>query len=225
MISMMDAQLGALTAKLKELGLEDNTIVIFSSDNGPSTDRGGVDGEFFNSSGGLRGRKGSLYEGGIREPMIVRWPGKVAPGSQTDFPSAQYDILPTLSEIAGVSPPEPYDGVSLLPTLLGRPADQKPHDYLYWEFPGSGGSQAVQRGDWKIVRTKVNGNPATPWELYNIKSDERETTDLAGKHPDIVSEMAPLARQAHWQPIISEWEFIDPKKPIDPDRLSGAGGE
>lgn len=221
MISMVDADLGRIMAKLQELGLDENTLVIFSSDNGPSSDIGGVDGKFFNSSGGLRGHKGSLYEGGIREPMIARWPGHIAPGTTTDLPSAQYDVMATFCDLTGVSGPELNDGISFLPTLLGKADAQKRHKYLYWEFPGKGGSQAVSKENWKIVRRKVNGDPNTAWELYDLKSDPLEKNNVAAEHPGLVKEMAGYAEEAHWTPVYREWEFIDPKRERNSDRMGG----
>jgi len=186
-------------------------MILFSSDNGPSTDRGGVDGEFFNSAGGLRGLKGSLYEGGIREPMIAWWPGHVKAGAVTELPSAQYDVAATLCDLTGTSMTEMTDGISFLPTLLGRPDEQKMHDYLYWEFPAKNGSQAVTQGDWKIVRFQINNNPDTPWELYNLKNDPAESHNLAAKHPARVARMAAMAKEAHWQPQVREFEFLHSK--------------
>jgi arylsulfatase A-like enzyme len=209
MITMMDAQLGAVMEKLKELGLDENTLIVFSSDNGPTFDVGGVDTDFFNSTAGLRGRKASVYEGGIREPMIARWPGKIKPGSQTDFMSAQYDFMPTVCEITGTTATQPMDGFSLLPTLLGQPAKQT-HDYFYWEFPEHGGQQALIRGDWKIVKQNMRKQPDAKWELYNLKDDPNESKDVAAAHPDIAQQLDKLTREAHWHPIITDWEFVDP---------------
>lgn len=210
MITMMDAQLGAVMDKVKELGLDENTIIMFSSDNGPTFDVGGVDTDFFNSSGGLRGRKASVYEGGIREPMIARWPGKIKPGSTTDLLSAQYDVLPTLCEILGVTPEKPVDGISFLPTLLGKTADQKTHKWFYWEFPERGGQQAVRNGEWKAVKQNMRKHPDTKWELYNLKDDPAESNNIAAQHPEVINEIDAIAKEAHWHPIVTDWEFVDP---------------
>ncbi|MEK6238599.1 MAG: arylsulfatase [Planctomycetales bacterium] len=144
MVSHMDRDVGKIMDLLEKLGLDENTLVMFTSDNGPTYDRlGGSDSEFFQSAASFRGLKGSLYEGGIRVPLVARWPGKIAPGSKTDHLSAFWDTAPTLAEIAGCKPPQNVDGISFAPTLLGKPGQQKPRDFLYWEFPSYGGQQAV----------------------------------------------------------------------------------
>ncbi len=214
MISQLDAEVGMLMDKLKELGLDENTLIMFSSDNGPTFNVAGVDTEFFNSAGDLRGRKGDVYEGGIRVPTLARWPGKIAPGSVTDHRSAQYDFLPTVADLLNVELPEPVDGISYLPTLLGKDG-QKNHDYMYWEFPERGGKQAVTRMPWKIVKTNMRKNPDAAWELYNLESDPGEKSNVAHQHPDIVKELDALAREAHWHPQTKEWEFVDPKFETD----------
>jgi len=211
MISMLDADVGKIMSSLRELGIDDNTIVMFSSDNGPTTDIGGVDTQFFNSTAGLRGRKRDLYEGGIRMPMLARWPGHIKPGMITDHVSAQYDVLPTIAELLDLELEPPYDGISFLPTLLGKPAEQKQHDYLYWELNEKGGSVAVTRWPWKAIRTGVVENINAPWQLYNLESDPEEKSDVAGQHPDIIKELDAAAKEAHWHPANREFEFIDPK--------------
>jgi arylsulfatase len=178
MITLMDKDIGRILDLVSELGLDEDTLVVFTSDNGPSW-VGGVDFEFFGSQGGLRGRKAQLWEGGIRVPTIARWTGKIDPGTVTDFPSGFQDWLPTLTEVAGARTPPGLDGVSLLPTLLGRPGQQEGHDYLYWEYLGG---QAVRMGDWKGIRL----SPDEPIQLYDLAADRAETTDVAGEHPDIV---------------------------------------
>ena len=145
--------------------------------------------DFFNSTGPLRGIKRDLYEGGIRVPMIARWPGKIAPGTVTDHPSAFWDVVPTLCELAGAAPPEETDGISFVPTLLGQTAKQKAHEFLYWEFSPQGGKQAVRMGDWKGVRLNLQKNPKAPFELYNLKDDLGETNNVAAAHPDVVAQM------------------------------------
>ena len=165
MITRMDADIGRLMDKLKELKIEDNTVVFFSSDNGPHKE-GGVDPKFFQSAGPLRGIKRDLYEGGIRVPLIVRWPGKIKPGTVNDQPWAFWDFLPTAAEIAQAKVPEKLDGLSMLPTLLGKPQTNR-HDFLYWEFHERGFQQAVRMGDWKAVRPQAGA----PLELYNLKPD------------------------------------------------------
>lgn len=188
MITRMDREIGRIMSLLKELGLDGNTLIIFSSDNGP-TFNGGTDSEFFRSTGTLRGLKTMLYEGGIRIPMVARWPGKIKPGRVTDHVSAFWDWLPTLAGLLGVRSYGDTDGISLLPTLLGNPEKQKNHDYLYWEYNGK---QAVRRGEWKAYRKNVG----SPIELYNLKDDIAEQNDVAGQRPDIVREMADIMKTA-----------------------------
>lgn len=199
MISHMDRDIGMILDTIKAKGLEDNTVVLFSSDNGPTYDRlGGSDSDFFVSSANFKGLKGSLYEGGIRVPLIVRWPGKVKPGSVSDHPAVFYDLMPTFAQIAGVKTPEGIDGISLVPELLGQ--DQPEHDYLYWEFRAYGGQQAVRMGDWKAIRQNMM-RPRQPnagkLELYNLKDDPSESKDVAGEHPEIVAKAEAAMKEAH----------------------------
>ena len=180
MITRMDADVGRLIAKLRELGIDDKTIVFFTSDNGPHLE-GGVDPQFFRSSGPLQGAKRSLHEGGIREPMLVRWPGKIAPGRTSDLPWAFWDVLPTLAELAGAKAPAGLDGISVVPTLLDR-GDQPRHEFMYWEFHEGPSQQAVRMGDWKAIRKR----PGVALELYDLRRDPAERTDVAAEHPEIV---------------------------------------
>jgi len=185
MITRMDRDVGRLMEKLVELGIDDDTLVIFTSDNGPHRE-GGADPDFFDSSGPLRGIKRDLYEGGIRVPMIARWPGKVRPGSVTDHLSAFWDFLPTATEMAGTEHPAGIDGISYLPTLLGDGDRQRGHEYLYWEFhEGKATKQAVRAGNWKAVRLRPSG----PIELYDLARDIGENDDIAAGHPDVVEKM------------------------------------
>jgi arylsulfatase A-like enzyme len=183
MITRMDADCGRLLAKLKELGLDEQTIVFFTSDNGPHKE-GGSDPAYFQSSGPLRGFKRSLHDGGIRIPMLVRWPGRVQPGTVSHLPWAFWDFLPTAAELAGAAPPQALDGISVVPTLLGR-GTQKEHEFLYWEFHEGGSQQAVRMGPWKAVR---------PWggaiQLYDLRTDLAESRDVAAAHPDVVAKIA-----------------------------------
>jgi arylsulfatase A-like enzyme len=195
MITRMDGDIGRLMAKLKALGIDENTFVFFSSDNGPHKE-GGADPEFFNSSGPLRGYKRALYEGGIRVPTIARWPGKIEAGSVTDHVSAFWDFLPTCCELVGIKSPEGIDGVSMVPTLLGRDSKQKKHEFLYWEFHEQGKRQAVRMGDWKGVRQDVAKNPDGPIELYNLKDDIGEQHNIAGRHPEVVAKIEQLMKSA-----------------------------
>jgi arylsulfatase A len=179
MVTRMDKAVGRITALLRDLGLADNTLVIFTSDNGP-TFAGGSDPAFFESAGPLRGLKGSVYEGGIRVPFIARWPGRTKPASESDHISAFWDFLPTCAELLGVDPPQGLDGLSLLPTLLGRSGQQTQHEYLYWELDGQ---QAVRMGDWKALRLK----PKQRTQLFDLRADLGEQKDVADRHPDFVA--------------------------------------
>ncbi len=196
MITRMDRDIGRLMNLLWELGLEQDTIVFFSSDNGPHREGGG-DPDFFDSNGPLRGIKRDLYEGGIRVPMIVRWPGKIKAGRVSNQVWAFWDFLPTAAEIAGTRPPSGIDGISMLPAMLdGR---QRDHEYLYWEFHERGFSQAVRFGKWKAVRLGKD----KPIEIYDLESDIGETHDLAENRPDLVHKAAEIMESArtpseHW---------------------------
>jgi arylsulfatase A len=192
MIARMDRDVGRLMELLKRKGLDENTLVFFTSDNGPTLLKG-LDVKSFGSAGGLRGLKEDVYEGGIRVPMIARWPGKIAPGSTSDLPAAFWDVMPTLLELAGAPAAEKIDGVSFLPTILGRPG-QKSHEYLYWEFPAKIGQQAVRLGDWKGVRVNLKKKPDAPVELYDLKTDPGETKDVASSHPEIVTRISEIMK-------------------------------
>ncbi len=195
MVSRLDRDVGRIMELLREMGLDENTIVMFSSDNGPHKE-GGADPDFFESNGPLVGIKRDLYEGGVRVPMIARWPGRISPGSVTNHVSAFWDVLPTCAELAGLAAPEGIDGISFVPTLRGR-SRQRRHNYLYWEFYEQGGKQAVRRGDWKAVRLNVRRDPENPLELYNLARDIGETTNVADEYPDIVAEIAAIMNTAH----------------------------
>ncbi|AQT67342.1 Arylsulfatase [Anaerohalosphaera lusitana] len=194
MVTRMDSDVGRLMALLKELDIDDDTIVMFSSDNGAHTE-GGNDWRFFDSNGPFRGIKRDLYEGGIRVPMIARWPGKIEAGSVSDHISAFWDILPTCAQLAGVDAPPNIDGLSFVPELIGKP--QKKHEYLYWEFPVWGGRQAVRMGKWKAVRLNVKKNPEAPIELYNLNKDIGEQNNVADQHLEIVAKMKEIMEKAH----------------------------
>lgn len=197
MITHMDRGIGEIAALLNELGLEKNTIVLFTSDNGPAYDRlGGSDSGFFKSAGPFRGYKGSLYEGGIRVPMIARWPGKIAPGTTNRHLSAFWDILPTFCDLAGTQPPEGIDGISFVPALLG--VTQKQHEYLYWEFPAYGGQQAVRMGEWKAIRTELKRkNSISSLQLYNLNEDIGEKKDVSSNNPEILVKIREILTSAH----------------------------
>jgi arylsulfatase A-like enzyme len=193
MITRMDGHIGQLVDQLKQLGLDENTLILFTSDNGPHKE-GGADPTFHKSSGPLRGIKRDLYEGGIRVPMIARWPGKIKAGTTSSMPSAFWDVLPTLAEVAGAESPKNLDGKSIVPTLTGQ--TQQPHEFLYWEFHERGFQQAVRTGDWKGVRHGTD----QPLELYDLKSDIGETTDVAAKHPDVVKKIEQYLATARTEP-------------------------
>jgi len=205
MITRMDRDLGRIFMLLKQIGLDDNTLILFSSDNGPTYNRlGGSDSEFFASAGPLSGLKGSVYEGGIRVPMLARWPGKIRPDQVSDLPVAFCDVLPTLVEAAGAKMPPKTDGISFLPTLLGR-GEQKKHEFLLWEFYGYGGQQAVRMGPWKGIRLNCHKDPKGPIKLYNLQDDLAEKNDLADQHPDIVERIAAIMVREHSDSAI--WQF------------------
>ena len=210
MITYLDDQVGIIMKKIKQLGLDDNTIIMFSSDNG-ATFTGGVDTEFFNSAGGLKGYKMDVYEGGIRVPFIVRWPGKIKANTVTDHLSVQYDIMPTIAALTGKKIIN-TDGISLLPIFLGKENEQKKHSFLYFEYPENGGQVAVRMGDWKGVRRDIRNNPQSPWELYDLSNDRFEKNNQSSLSPMIMKEIESIANREHTHPHILEWEFIDPKK-------------
>ena len=192
MITRMDADIGRLFALLQKLGLDERTLVCFSSDNGPHQE-GGNDPKFFHANGGLRGIKRDLYEGGIRVPFIARWPGKIAPGTTAAQVGHFSDVLPTLAEVSGATPPAGIDGISLAPTLLGHPEQQAKRESLYWEFHEGATEQAVLLdGHWKGVRLK----PGAALELYDLATDRAETTDLAPAQPEIVARIEAILRTA-----------------------------
>lgn len=206
MISYLDEQVGELIVELKELGLYENTLIIFTSDNGP-TYAGGVDPDFYKSAAPFQGEygrgKGFLYEGGIRVPMIASWPGVIETGSESSHVSAFQDVLPTLSELTGATPPA-NDGISFLPTLKGE--IQKEHPFLYWEFPAYKGQQAVRFGDWKAVRQRMhNGNLTI--ELYDLANDPREENDLADAQPQEVARAREIMERAHIPSLVERFRF------------------
>lgn len=210
MITYLDDQVGIVMNKIKELGLDDNTIIMFSSDNG-ATFNGGVDTKFFNSVAGLRGLKMDLYEGGIRVPFIARWPGKIPAGKTSDLVSVQFDLLATLAELTKQTIPNKTDGISFLAELTGNTALQKKHDDIYFEYPEKGGQIAIRMGDWKGVKINVRKNPKADWQLFNLKADRNETTNIASQHPGLIRRLDAIQEKEHQHSHIREWEFIDPK--------------
>ena len=194
MISMLDADVGKILAFLKASGLAENTLVIFSSDNGPHQE--GVDPAFFESNGPLKGIKRDMYDGGIRVPMIAWWPGRIETGTTSGFPCAFFDMMPTFAELAGASIPDHWqpDGISIVPTLMGKP--QPSHDYLYWEFTGGQAhqkAQVVRSGDWKLIHWLTDGN----WELFNVRQDLNEDKNLFAQNPELVKRLQGYMQEAH----------------------------
>lgn len=204
MIHMADRYMGEILALLKALGLDENTIVVFSGDNGGQAyfrDAEHPRGVFEPNGMTFRGGKGNLLEGGLRVPYFVRWPGKIEAGAVTDHLCSFADVMPTLAEACGAKAPKGIDGLSFLPTLLGR-ADQKQHDYLYWEY---GGQVAVRKGEWKAYKPSKK-----PWELYDLSKDSREENDLAKTQPDRLRELVAHAEASHTPPRVGS--YVDPSK-------------
>lgn len=193
MITRMDRDIGHILKLLEELGIDENTIILFSSDNGAS-DEGGQCLEFFNSTGSLRGKKGDLYEGGINSPFIARWKGKIEAGSESCLISAFSDFLPTACDVSGVDIPENIDGLSMIPTLLGKESQQKQHKYLYWEWRTL---QAIRVGKWKFFymnSTKLNEKPI--YELYDLESDPAEQNNVVADYPELIEKFKPYLNEA-----------------------------
>ncbi len=195
MIVLLDDQVGEIVAKTEALGIADRTLIIFTSDNGAHKE-GGADPDFFNSNGPFRGYKRDLYEGGVHVPMIAYWPGTVAARKTSRHISAFWDMVPTFTELAGVEPPKNSDGISMVPTLLGKGSQPK-HKYLYWEFPACGGRIAVRSGKWKGVRNNVINQPNSPMELYDLKKDSGEQNNVADKYPEVVERIMAIMEEAH----------------------------
>jgi arylsulfatase A-like enzyme len=208
MVSRIDRYVGQLLDTMKDLALDDNTIVFFCSDNGTATpiwnDKG-----YFQSAGPFRGHKTNMYEGGIRTPMIARWKGRIKPGTVSNLPWYFADIFPTFADLAGAPIPAGLDGISVLPTLLGK-GTQKKHDYLYWELPKYNKAdgtfvdevpmQAVRMGNWKAVRPK----PGAPLELYDLAKDIGEKTDVAAKFPAVLKKMEEICKTARTAPRVQK---------------------
>ncbi len=208
MISRMDTHVGRILAVLDELDLREETLVIFSSDNGPTFLRS-VDTELFDSSGPLRGGKGEVYEGGIRVPMIARWPGHIAPGSTSDKVTAFWDVIPTIAQVLGIETPSDLDGASFLSTLRGTGISM-PESGMYWEYHGHGlnGAQATRMGDWKGVRLGGHKDVDAPIELYNLASDIGEQRDIASHHPDVVAQIRQIM-DSRSPSHIERWNFAE----------------
>ncbi len=201
MITYLDKGVGKILEKLKKLGLDENTLVIFTSDNG-----GDAPGSFYSECNQpFRGHKRDLYEGGIRVPFIARWPGKIPPGKETNHVSAFWDFMPTACELAGVESPTNTDGISYLPSLLGR--SQPKHNHLYFEFHEQGGKQALIKDNWKLIRLNVNNMELSSLELYNLDTDPGEQKNLAALMPEKVAELLPMFQQNH---VESSWFELVP---------------
>jgi len=196
MVSRLDKYVGEILEKVKSLGLDSNTLIVFSSDNGPHKE-GGADPVFFNSSGGYRGIKRDLYEGGIRVPLVVRWPGSIEASSKGRFVGAFWDLLPTFADISGAQTPANIDGISFQNSLLGEESEQKQHEFLYWEFHEQGDKQAIRWGKWKGVKLMVKSPVGSVFELYDLKIDPSERNNVASRHPDIVKQITRFMRQSH----------------------------
>ncbi len=209
MVSYLDENIGKLVKQLKDQGIYDNTLIVFSSDNGPSFN-GGTDSEFFQSAkpfDGIYGRgKGFLYEGGIRVPMIASWPGHIKSGTKSDHISAHYDMLATFADVAGYAKPVDTDGISFLPTLLSI-ENQEEHEFLYWEFPSYGGQVAFRMGDWKLVRQNLVNDLESTLELYNLKDDPTETKNVADLHPEIIAKAAKIFDRERETPELKNFKM------------------
>lgn len=210
MVSYLDENIGKLVSKLKEENLYDNTLIIFTSDNGP-TFNGGTDSPWFDSAKPFKseyGRgKGYVYEGGIRVPMIASWPKQISAGTKTDHISVHYDVMATLADVAGYEAPSYTDGISFLPTLLSN-EEQVQHDFLYWEFPEYGGQLAIRMGDWKVVKRNLkNKKKEATLELYNLKTDIRETNNVADEHPEIIEKANSILKSQHTEPSIEKFKI------------------
>jgi uncharacterized sulfatase len=193
MISRMDSDIGQLMALLKELGIDEHTLALFTSDNGPHHE-GGQDPERFDPNGPLRGYKRDLYEGGIRVPLVARWPGTVPPGGVSDHIAYHGDVFATIAEIAGQPNSDKLDSISMLPTLCGNADEQRSHEYLYWEFYEQGSKQALRQGNWKAVRMPMHSGKT---ELYNLAEDIGEMNDVADQNPDVVQKLEDFMDSAH----------------------------
>ncbi len=208
MVTMLDDHVGQILDTLKALDIEKNTLVIFTSDNGAHKE-GGADPDYFNSNGPFRGYKRDLYDGGIRVPMLARWPGKIAPGGTTDHLSAFWDFLPTVCELTGIEAPEGLDGISFAPSLLGA-GTQAEHSHLFWAFYERGGRIAVRKGDWKLVKYDLDEDPNAAWELYDLANDVGETRDLASRHPEVVAELSAIAEESIVESPVEKFRFKNP---------------
>ena len=206
MVTRFDRDMGRLFDTLDELGLADETIILVTSDNGSTFDLGGYDPEFFDGTGGLRGAKTWLHEGGVRVPLVVAWPGRIDPGSSSDLPVANWDFFPTLISLAGGTTTASLDGIDFSPVLLDE-GDAPAREGLYWEYHSRGGMQAARLGDWKGLRVDAHGAPEAPLQLFDLKNDPNETTDLAASHPEIVARIDAFMAKSRTTSDIPRWNF------------------
>ena len=213
MVSYMDHNMGVLLAKLNELGIAENTVVMFASDNG-AMQEGGHRRDRFNSNGDLRGGKRDMYEGGVRTPMLAWWPGRIKSGQVTDHLSAFWDISPTVRELAGAEPQADTDGLSLVPTLLGE-GEQKKHEYLYWEYFEQGGKRAILKGKWKLILYKTNTSMTPKVELFDLSQDMGEANDIAEAYPEVVSELKALMDSDRVPAELSQFKIAEERKKRD----------
>jgi arylsulfatase len=209
MITLLDRHIGQIVKKLKEAGVYKNTIILFTGDNGP-TFEAGSDPEWFDAGGPFKSAhgwgKGSVHEGGIREPFIVSWPDKIKAGTKSDLISAEWDFAPTICQLIGQKSPKGIQGISYLPTLLGHPKHQKKHKFLYWEFPGYSGKQAVRLGKWKGIRNHMQkGNMSI--QLFNLDNDMKEQHNVADQHPEVVQKIKHIMANQHTVPQVNHFDI------------------
>jgi arylsulfatase A len=207
MVTHLDRGVGQIVDLVEELGLADNTLILFTSDNGPTFHLGGADSDFFNSAMGRRGLKGEVYEGGLRIPLIARWPDAIKPSTETEAVSAMWDLLPTLCEATGADIPDEIDGLSLL-GVLKEPSTKLDREHLYWEFPAKTGAQAARWRNWKGVRTNLAAGPQR-WQLYDLSVDETESQDVADEHPDVVKRIEQIAAAEHTPSPVFPLQSVD----------------
>jgi arylsulfatase A-like enzyme len=210
MIGYLDKMVGNVFRILKDQGLDKNTLVMFSSDNGATFNVGGIDTVFFKSNGGLRGFKMDLYEGGIRSPLIAWWPGRIPAGKIQDHIAVQFDMMATLADIIGIDPPF-NDGLSFLPALMGKEKSIPNRNYLYFEYPEKGGQVAIRMGKWKGIKIEMKKNKQAGWEIYDLETDPGEKKNIAALHPQIIQQFDAILFKEHGRSHIREWEFVDPK--------------
>jgi len=203
MVTLLDDYVGRIVTALKDNGIEDNTLVIFTSDNGP-TFNGGADSDFFESTKPFRGLKMDLYEGGIRAPFIAYWQGKIQAGQSSDHISAQYDMMATFADLIGGKANNDTNGISIAPTLLGK-GKQQQHEYLLWEYPEKGGQQAIRMGRWKAIRTNLQNDANAPIQLFDLSKDINERNDVAKDNPKIIAKIK-VALTNRTPASVPKWE-------------------